>query len=231
MKRPLKISLVCALLGLAGGSRAGGEPTTEAGPVAREPRELRAKFTMTFKLFGGEVELAGENMDFSAKNLELTLSCRDVELGALLAFIDAERKWVVEAAGRVSGQARLRFERGTLVGVGPGRFELAKGSTPARLLLTPMPGLFSSYLPAAIRKQLPGFDALELGKTALLADVLRLELMARPDERGRVATLRIEGKPEDPRLTAPLATDINFRGDVVETVWKTLLLRLKIGGG
>ena len=51
------------------------------------------------------------------------------------------------------------------------------------------------------------------------------------DEAGRGARLRIEGRPRDPKLVAPLELDVNFTGPLESLVRKALDSRLKIGAG
>ncbi len=193
-------------------------------------QKLNAALKMSFKLMGGEIEITGESADVLAKTGVMQVTCRDLDLGELVAFIDPAHAWVQKAEGRVQGQVRLRMERGELTGLGPGRVELVPG-TAARLTLSPVPGLFSMYMPERVRKVYPGLDALEAGRTPLVASVLRLEIPQEVDPQGRLGWLKIEGRPDDDKLVAPLSMEMNFRGEVMEAVRQFLKLKLRLGGG
>ncbi len=191
--------------------------------------QLTAKLAMTFKLMGGEMRVTGQSADLADYSGELVVTVKSVELGELVKFVDAVTARVAKAEGRLSGEMKLRLLNGELAAIGPGKFALDAG-TKARLTLRPMPGLFSAYMPAAVRKTYPGLDALEAGRTPLEATVLELEIMDKADAEGRIGRLSIEGKPVDVTLVAPLALTFNFRGEVVEAVREFLRLKLRLSG-
>ncbi|MBS0662031.1 MAG: hypothetical protein JSR48_02115, partial [Verrucomicrobia bacterium] len=103
--------------------------------------------------------------------------------------------------------------------------------TVGTVYFVPSPGLLTSYVPEQVRKLYPGIAAIEMGVTPLEAKVLRLTFHPDGDEAGRGARLRIEGRPRDPKLIAPLELDVNFTGPLESLVRKALDSRLKIGAG
>ncbi len=159
---------------------------------------------------------------------DLTLTLQQVELGELLRFADAEHTYVRTAEGRVEGTLGLRLRDGA-ASAGDSALTLPPG-TVGTIYFQPSPGLLTSYVPAQVRKLYPGIAAIEQGLTPLEAKVLRLTYHPDGDARGRGARLRIEGRPRDPKLVAPLELDVNFTGPLESLVRKALDSRLRVGG-
>jgi len=158
----------------------------------------------------------------------LLFKLRNVDLGELLRFADAEKKYVRTAEGRVEGQVTVRLASGTL-----DQFEATLGLVPGTVGVVsfqPSPGLLTDYVPAAVRKYYPGLEAIELGRTPLEAKVLRLTTYPGGDAEGRSARLRVEGRPRDPQFIAPLELDVNVTGPVENLLRKALDSRFRIGG-
>ena len=180
---------------------------------------LNGKFTTGAITVTGEGTLQGAELAGM-----VTLTLRDVDLGELVLLADAEHKYVRSAKGRVEGRVRLRLGTDSPFSH-DGELRLAKDSK-AVVLLTPSPGLLTSYVPEQVRKLYPGIEAIELGRTALEAGVLRLKLTPAGDAAGRSAVLRIEGHPVDPQIIAPLELDVNISGPVESLLRKALDSRL-----
>lgn len=177
----------------------------------------------------GEIAVTGTGtLRDGAITADLALRLRGVDLGELLQFADAERKYFVSASGRAEGTIQISWSGGAIV-MGPAALTLAPGS-PALVTFKPSPGLLTSYVPEAVRKRYPGLEAMEMGRTPLEATVLRLTFSPVSDSAGRVAVLRIEGRPQDKRYVAPLELDVNISGQVESLVRKLLDQRLKVGG-
>ena len=177
----------------------------------------------------GEIALAGSGtLRDGAITADLALRLQGIDLGELLRFADAERKYFVSASGRVEGTIQISW-RGGAFAMGPAALTLAPGA-PALVTFKPSPGLLTSYVPEAVRKRYPGLEAIEMGKTPLEAKVLRLTFAPVGDSAGRVAVLRIEGQPQDRRYVAPLELDVNISGQVESLVRKLLDQRLRVGG-
>jgi hypothetical protein len=181
------------------------------------------------QLTAGTVEVTGQGRwAGGALSGDLALRLKDVDLGELLRFADADHTYVQSAEGRVEGTVGLRL-RGGAVSAGESALSLPAGSL-AVIFFRPSPGLLTNYVPAAVRQAYPGIEAIELGVTPLEAKVLRVTFHPDGDESGRGARLRIEGRPRDPKLIAPLELDVNFTGPLESVVRKALDSRLKIGG-
>ncbi len=169
----------------------------------------------------GTVQAGGVSGDFS-------LRVRDLDLGELLRVADAEQKHFQSAQGRVEGTVQLHlragvFSRGEIV------LTIPEGTT-ALILFQPSPGLLSSYVPAAVRRQYNGIEAIELGQTPLEARVLRLTYSPAGDAAGRNAVVHLEGQPQDRKYIAPLVLDLNFSGEVERTLDGFLKMSVKFGG-
>ncbi len=227
------------------GSRSGELVAEGAGTRLRVRLELDASGNGTWRLVEGRVELkAWLNGQLTAGSTELagqgtlrdgridgevTAQLHDVDLGELARFADNEKAYVRAAEGRVEGRVGVRIRNGA-VSAGESRLMLPAG-TVGTVYFVPSPGLLTSYVPAQVRKLYPGIEAIEMGVTPLEAKVLRLTFHPDGDEAGRGARLRIEGRPRDPKLVAPLELDVNFTGPLESLVRKALDSRLKIGSG
>ena len=169
----------------------------------------------------GTVQAGGMSGDFN-------LRVRDLDLGELLRVADAEKKHFQSAQGRVEGTVQLHlragvFSRGEII------LTIPEGTT-ALIWLQPSPGLLSSYVPAAVRRQYNGIEAIELGRTPLEARVLRLTYSPAGDAAGRNAVVHLEGQPQDRKYVAPLVLDLNFSGEVERTLDGFLKMSVKLGG-
>ena len=176
----------------------------------------------------GSAEVSGEGR-WQARALsgDFTLKVRDVNLSELAAFADPEKTYVRTANGKVEGIIRVRVRAGALSG-GDSALRLPPGTT-ATVTFVPSPGLLTSYVPAQVLKHYPGIEAIELGKTPLEAKVLQLVYHPEGDAQGRGARLRIEGRPLDPKIIAPLELEVNFTGPLESLLRKALDSRLKVG--
>ena len=238
-----KLHWTFAVESAAGGARAVRLALDGSGTRLRAEASLDAADTGDWRVTEGTVELkpwlsgqlaAGTATFTGAGSLragqlagEFDLKVRDLELGELLRFADADQKYFQSASGRVEGVLRLGWRDGRLV-LGDSALATAPGA-PALILFRPSPGLLTSYVPETVRKHYPGLAAIELGRTELEARVLRLTFYATGDPAGRSAVLRIEGQPHDPKLIAPLVLDVNVSGPVENLVRKLLDSRLKVG--
>ena len=181
------------------------------------------------QLTAGTVEVAGEGRwQGGLPTGDLTLTLREVDLGELMRLADAEHAYVRTAAGRVEGTVGVRLREG-VASAGKSMLRVPPG-TVGTVTFTPSPGLLTSYVPEQVRKLYPGIEAIEMGRTALEAKMLRLTFHPDGDTQGRGAQLRIEGRPLDPKIIAPLELDVNFTGPLESIVRKALDSRLKVGG-
>lgn len=191
---------------------------------------IELKAWLNGQLTAGTAELAGQGTVQNGEiGGDLTAQLRNVDLGELARFADHEQAYVRSAEGRVEGLVGVRIRAGA-VSAGESRLALPAG-TVGTVYFVPSPGLLTSYVPAQVRKLYPGIEAIEMGVTPLEAKVLRLTFHPDGDEAGRGARLRIEGRPRDPKLVAPLELDVNFTGPLESLLRKALDSRLKIGGG
>jgi hypothetical protein len=181
------------------------------------------------QLTEGDASVQGEGTLRAGKfDGKLALELREVDLGELLRFADADKKYVQSAEGRISGRVDVTLKDGA-----PQRFEASlglDGGTEGFVLFRPSPGLLTGVVPEAVQKYYPGLAAIELGQTPLQAKVLRLTTYPDGDPEGRTARIRIEGRPLDPRLIAPLELDINVSGPVEALLRKWRDLNLKVAG-
>ena len=181
------------------------------------------------QLTAGDVGATGEGTLLAgAMAGGLTLRLSGVDLGELLRFADADKKYFRAAEGRVAGTIRVTFAGGTFA-LGECTLALADG-TIGLVSFFPNPGLLTGNVPAQVRKLYPGLEAIELGRTPLEARVLRLSVRTTPDEAGRRAFVRLEGRPHDPKLFAPLEIDINVTAELERVVRNLLAMRLTAGG-
>ncbi|MDB6170095.1 MAG: hypothetical protein JWM88_2959 [Verrucomicrobia bacterium] len=179
------------------------------------------------RISSGRAELSGEGrIEGLALTGELVLKLHDVDLGELLALADPEKAYVRTASGRVQGTVGVRL-RANAFGAGDSRLSLVPG-TVATLTFVPSPGLLTGYIPAQVLKAYPGIEAIEMGRTPLEAKVLALVFRPDGDSEGRGARVRIEGRPLDPKIIAPLELDVNFTGPLESVVRKALDSRLKV---
>lgn len=184
---------------------------------------LNGQFTKGFAMLSG-----GGTIKEGALAGEVTLRLQDIDLGELMIFADPEHAYVQRAEGRAEGTIVVRFN-GSEVTPGPCLLTLPAGST-ATVNFVPSPGLLTSYVPPQVLKYYPGIGAIEMGVTPLEAKVLRLTYRPLTDKGGTGAVLRIEGRPKDPKIIAPLELDVNFTGQFESIVRNGLNSRLKIGG-
>ena len=154
------------------------------------------------------------------------LQVNGLDLGELLRLADADKKYFRSAQGRVTGTVNVTFKNGEIA-VGECLLTLAEG-TSGLVSFLPNPGLLTNYVPAQVRKLYPGLEAIELGRTPLEAHVLRLTVSAMPDESGRRAFVHLEGRPQDPKLIAPLELDINLSATIESLVRRFSAMRLKM---
>ncbi len=159
---------------------------------------------------------------------ELALEVTDVDLADIVKLSDPGNKYFRSAQGRVAGAIRLGLRAGE-ISVGAGHLEIPEGTT-AIVAFQPSPGLLTSYVPAQVAKIYPGLGAIEEGRTPLEARVLRLVFQPEPDADGRRAKIRLEGRPLDPKLIAPLELDINVSGPLESVLRRAFDSRLHIGG-
>ena len=189
--------------------------------------ELKSWFGGQFT--SGRVEVSGEgrwqNNELSG---EFTLKLRDVDLGELARFADPDKAYVRTASGKIEGIIRARVRSGA-ISAGDSALRLPP-KTVATVTFAPSPGLLTSYVPAQVLKLYPGIAAIEMGKTPLEAKLLQLVFHPDGDSEGRGARLRIEGRPLDPKIIAPLELEVNFTGPLESLLRKALDSRLKVGG-
>jgi hypothetical protein len=155
------------------------------------------------------------------------LKVAKAELGEILTLADPEKKYVRMAKGQVEGTIGVRVRAGK-IGAGDSGLRLVPG-TVATIAFAPSPGLLTDYVPAQVLKAYPGIAAIEMGQTPLEAKVLSLVFRPEGDEAGRGARIRIEGRPLDPKIIAPIELDLNFTGPLEAVVRKAMDSRLRIG--
>jgi len=170
----------------------------------------------------------GGRLDGGKFSGDVQVRLAEVDLGELIHFADADHAYVRSAEGRVEGTVTVRLRAG-VVSAGEGELRLPAG-TLGTVFFAPSPGLLTSYLPAQVQKVYPGIAAIEMGVTPLEAKVLRLAFHPDGDRQGRSARLRIEGRPRDPKLIAPLELDVNFIAPLESLARKMFDSRLRIGG-
>jgi hypothetical protein len=169
----------------------------------------------------GTVQAGGVSGDFN-------LRVRNLDLGELLRVADAEKKHFQSAQGRVEGTVQVHLRDGVW---SRGEIALAiPAGTAALILLQPAPGLLSGYIPASVRRQYNGIEAIELGQTPLEARVLRLTYSPAGDAVGHNAVVHLEGQPQDRKYVAPLVLDLNFSGEVERALDGFLKMSVKLGG-
>lgn len=157
----------------------------------------------------------------------LTLKLSDVDLGELTQFADGEKKYVQKAEGRVEGTIRIHLNESG-VSAGSSTLSLPADSV-GRIQFVPSPGLLTDYVPAEVLKHYPGIRAIEMGVTPLEAKVLTVTYTPKNEKGGNGAMLRIEGRPLDPKIIAPLVLEVNFNGPLEKLVRQTLDSRLSFG--
>ncbi|MDB6128439.1 MAG: hypothetical protein JWM35_2335 [Verrucomicrobia bacterium] len=190
--------------------------------------ELKSWFAGQFT--SGRADVSGEGRwQDNALSGDITLKLRDVNLGELAKFADPDKTYVRTATGKIEGIIRARIRNGA-ISAGDSALRLPTG-TVATVTFAPSPGLLTGYVPAQVLKLYPGIGAIELGKTPLEAKVLQLVFHPEGDAEGRGARLRIEGRPLDPKIIAPLELEVNFTGPLESLLRKALDSRLKVGGG
>lgn len=182
------------------------------------------------KLTSGAGELSGSgtrrNGHFTGA---LALTVHEVNLGELVRLGDPKQERIRSAEGRVEGTIRLLLNEDGTVNLGDSELHLAPGSV-ATIVFKAAPGLLTNYIPPAVRDAYPGLTAIEQGETPLEAKVLRLTYFAHGDVDGKTARIRIEGRPKDPRLVAPLELDVNVSGPVEKLLRQMSDTRLHFGG-
>lgn len=189
---------------------------------------LALKSWLAGLLMAGEADITGKGtVKDGVLDGNVTLTLTGIDLGELLRFADAEQKIFRSAEGRVEGTVVLRVRAGEIL-PGDAVLHLMVG-TVALISLQPSPGLLTAYVPEQVRKLYPGIAAIEMGQTPLEARVLRLTYHPDKDAAGRSAQVRIEGRPRDPKLIAPLELDLNLTGPVESLVRKMLDSRLQLG--
>jgi hypothetical protein len=203
--------------------------TDEAGHATWRVADSRIalKNWLGGQLIHGSARVAGQGtMSAAGISGDLTVELTDADLGEIAAFADAEKKYVRTASGKVGGTIGIRWRAGK-IHAGDSQLGLAKG-TVATVTFVPSPGLLTSYVPAQVLKAYPGIEAIEMGRTPLEAKVLSLVFHPDGDEQGRGARLRIEGRPLDPKIIAPIELDVNFTGPLESVVRTVLDSRLKV---
>ncbi|HZP61530.1 MAG TPA: YdbH domain-containing protein, partial [Opitutaceae bacterium] len=173
--------------------------------------------------FGGK--FLAEPFAFNPAQPQLTLIGRavDLDLAQICACLDPEQLRIEEAIGRVSGRLTLHIDAND-VRLGQGGLVMRRGET-ARLVFSPTPGLFTSYVPPQVRKYYPGFESIELKRLPLVMKAFRIRFYPDGEQGERSVLVQLEGDSPNPRLPAPISEEININGPLREGIQAYLEMR------
>jgi hypothetical protein len=160
------------------------------------------------EIAGGEVDAYPFTLPLSPLSVETRLRIQRVGLQDFAQLIPSG---LADIRGRIGGELRLRWTEATGIKLGVGHLEIDEVE-PTVFSLAPSPGLLTSSIPARI-EFLPGrigrwlsfrnegyddLHAIEMGRTPLKVNSLKMQLTPDGDDQGRSAHVEIEATPQQP---------------------------------
>ncbi len=216
----------------------------ELSAVGAGDRRMRVE-RAAGRMLGGSVTLASFDFDPAAPAVLSTMELEGLDLAQLGHLLpDA----LSEASGRIDGRVTLDWSLAH--GARAGRGELSvRPDTPASLRLAPAPGFLTDRVPARIAllpawlgplarwssPPNPAYDTLgeiELGRTPLQVEQLRVELQPDGADGARSATVMVAARPANGSVVERVTFTINVAGPLEQVVRLGLdeRARLNFGG-
>ena len=192
--------------------------------------ELQVK-AAGLELLGGRVELEPLTLAVNHPVAEVRTRFAQIDFAEVLPFL--AKAGLSEATGRLDGQMALQLAgRDGLVAVDASFAGSPAGPTPV-IRLTPVPGLLTGHMPerlpllppwtgplrqwtALLNPVFAPLQDIELGKTSLHVDSLRLHLDPQNGQIGHRLRLQLAAQPVERSLVPKVTFDLNVDGPLQE---------------
>ena len=217
-----------------GGLTLGAGNVTVALPSADTVRVLAAGVDV----LGGRVELEPFPLTLPVTAADVRARFRRIDLAAIEPLLPTGG--ITGAQGRLGGMVDLHWSVADGFGVGDVRFDVGRGEAAPTFRLAPVPGMLTSKMPEKIAL-LPGWLAtpavnpvyvsmreIELGRTTLRVDTLRLRLNPAGDTQNRTVQIDLQATPVGPSTVGRVNFDLGVAGPLDELLKFILNKKLSV---
>ncbi len=217
-----------------GGLTLGNGNLTVALPAADTVRVMVAGVDV----LGGRVELEPFPLILPVTVADVRARFRRIDLAAIEPLLPTGG--ITGAQGRLGGLVALHWSAADGFGVGDVRFDVGRGDAEPTFRLAPVPGLLTSKVPEKIAL-LPGWLAapaenpvyvsmreIELGRTTLRVDALRLRLNPAGDTQNRTVQIDLQATPVGPSTVGRVNFDLGVAGPLDELLKFILNKKLSV---
>jgi hypothetical protein len=192
------------------------------------------------EIAGGDIALDPCVIPLSPPAIATRIRVNAVGLQDVAALVPAG---LAETRGRVSGSVGFGWSDAEGISLGSGELKLDP-LEPAIVRLAPTPGFLTARVPKRL-SLLPGFaarwfqplnpayaevQAIELGRTTLRVHDLSIRLSPEGDARGRTASVRINGRPDQPdSVVREVTFEVNVSGPLSEVLRMGMQQKFTVG--